>query len=284
MPYIKNGNKSSKPGNRLHPITALIPFEVWEDHGHTFWEFTFLLKGTADNFVNGKTYPMKRGDLILLGPNDRHHYRLTGTSIWEQNSYSHRDLYIDAENMEKICDALGQNLYRKLLERTEPKILHLSEENLLLLDKRLRRLSLADPEHITEEERTIQYATAAYILGLFSEQESSNEKNYPAWLISLMAEIKRPEIFCGDLIDIVKLSNFSHEHLCREFKKYTHITLLEYMTKLRMEYALSLVENTDYDILNISNIVGYNSLSHFIRKFQQYYGQSPGKLRKTRQS
>ena len=79
-------------------------------------------------------------------------------------------------------------------------------------------------------------------------------------------------------VTMVKLANISHlsiRQLSSLFKNQVGITPHHYLTKIRMQRAQYLLENSDLSIQQIADNVGYNSLSTFSDRFSQYVGQSP---------
>jgi len=64
------------------------------------------------------------------------------------------------------------------------------------------------------------------------------------------------------------------------FKQQTGMTVMKYVTKLRMEKAQALLTHTDYPLQIIGEKVGYKEPSAFSRKFSQYFGLSPTKFKK----
>jgi transcriptional regulator GlxA family with amidase domain len=64
------------------------------------------------------------------------------------------------------------------------------------------------------------------------------------------------------------------------FKQQTGLTVMKYVTKLRMEKAQALLTHTDYPLPIIGEKVGYKEPSAFSRKFSQYFGLSPTKFKK----
>ncbi|MBP3663977.1 MAG: helix-turn-helix transcriptional regulator, partial [Tyzzerella sp.] len=70
-----------------------------------------------------------------------------------------------------------------------------------------------------------------------------------------------------------------HRNLSRLFKKNTNKTIKEYLTTAKMNYSIELLRNKDLSILTISEMIGYNSLSHYITTFKKHTGFSPQKYR-----
>ena len=64
------------------------------------------------------------------------------------------------------------------------------------------------------------------------------------------------------------------------FKQQTNMTVMKYVTKLRMEKAQALLTHTDYPLSIIGEKVGYKEPSAFSRKFSQYFGLPPNKFKK----
>jgi YesN/AraC family two-component response regulator len=72
----------------------------------------------------------------------------------------------------------------------------------------------------------------------------------------------------------MSLSNISHY-----FKNHTGRTLSNYLICLKIEEAKKLLRETDLNLENISEKIGYINLSSFIRKFKNDTGITPGEYR-----
>ena len=72
----------------------------------------------------------------------------------------------------------------------------------------------------------------------------------------------------------------SNTYLSSNFKKICSIGVVQYINKLRIDKARSLILSTDYKIKDIALLVGFNSDISFIRVFKQYENCTPASLRK----
>ena len=72
----------------------------------------------------------------------------------------------------------------------------------------------------------------------------------------------------------------SKYHFCRQFKKATGFTVMEYILKTRLILARDMLLKTDKTISEISESCGFSSVSYFSRVFRQEMGMSPLKYRK----
>lgn len=83
-------------------------------------------------------------------------------------------------------------------------------------------------------------------------------------------------------IDDVAASVFlSSGYLSIIFKEETGYTILEYLTRVRMEKAGELLRShSEWKVKDVAEQLGYNNVQSFIRFFKKYYGQTPAAYRK----
>jgi AraC-like DNA-binding protein len=80
------------------------------------------------------------------------------------------------------------------------------------------------------------------------------------------------EITLQELANIVNQSRF---HFCTAFRTATGMAPYEYLTRLRMRTACTLLRSTPISIGDVGLAVGYSSLSAFSTAFRRYAGTSP---------
>lgn len=66
----------------------------------------------------------------------------------------------------------------------------------------------------------------------------------------------------------------------QKFKQYTGVSPMQYIVNLRITNALNMLENTDYNISQIADAVGYDNPSYFRRLFRKHMGMSPSEYKK----
>lgn len=80
-----------------------------------------------------------------------------------------------------------------------------------------------------------------------------------------------------DIADHVALNP---QYLMRVFKKSTGMSILEYVTKKRIEHAKELLIKTDWPLTSISEKVGYVNYTYFMKVFKSLEAITPGEYRK----
>ena len=64
------------------------------------------------------------------------------------------------------------------------------------------------------------------------------------------------------------------------FKKYTHMSPIDYVRSVRLLNAINYLKNSEMSITEIAYAVGFNSTSYFTKSFRQFYDMTPVEYRK----
>jgi len=80
--------------------------------------------------------------------------------------------------------------------------------------------------------------------------------------------------------DYAKSRSMSVSWFLRSFKEFVGQPPAQYLLTLRMNNAVSLLETTDYNVTEISAIIGYDNALYFSRLFKKHKGVSPSEYRK----
>ena len=74
--------------------------------------------------------------------------------------------------------------------------------------------------------------------------------------------------------------NMSVSYFLKKFKEVTKKSPMQYILGIRISNAVSLLESTDYNVTEISTIIGYDNPLYFSRIFKKQKGVSPSDYRK----
>lgn len=240
-------------------------------HCHNFYEFFIVTSGEAYHEINNCTTRLHKGTLRLVTPSDAH--RIVSC---ENGICTHINLSVTHNRLEMICKSLGINVDELCRDIQN---VNLSVSELEFFVKTAQRVSLMqfnndDRRVVFISEMLLNAVSVVYNYKIFSHQE------YPAWFTRTLEKIHSPEYYscCAD--DIYRLSGFSAPVVIECFKRYTGKTVVEYLKTIKINNACDMLKNTDASILEISNTLGYASLSHFNRVFKQYIGITPASYRK----
>lgn len=79
---------------------------------------------------------------------------------------------------------------------------------------------------------------------------------------------------------LAQLVHFSPEYVGKAFKKKMGVSINDYVNKLRIEKAKNMLISTDYKIIDIALMVGFENMPYFSSVFKKYEGVSPAEFKK----
>jgi AraC-like DNA-binding protein/ligand-binding sensor protein len=82
------------------------------------------------------------------------------------------------------------------------------------------------------------------------------------------------------LATVAKAVNTSTFYFCKLFKRTTGLTFTDYLARVRIEKAKTLLLDRNRRVSEVAYDVGFQSLTHFNRVFRKIAGQSPTSYRK----
>jgi 2-isopropylmalate synthase len=99
---------------------------------------------------------------------------------------------------------------------------------------------------------------------------------------NIIIKMRSQKYLASSLNEITADCHYSYMQLTRIFKNETGMTMQEFFSNIKMQYAVSQLLLTNRLILDISNDIGITSLSHFNHLFKSKYGVSPSQYRNRR--
>lgn len=116
------------------------------------------------------------------------------------------------------------------------------------------------------------------LMEAFSKLYRSNEMRLhkkPKWVTDVDAILHDQLFHKMTLAYLCGLLGIHPVHLSRDFSKYFNCNLGEYIRKLKVEKALSLMAQQKHSLAEIAYECGFSDQSHFIRCFKEVNGLNP---------
>ena len=234
-------------------------------HSHDFFELIWFLNGEGTERVNGEKLTSKKGDVLLLRPNDSHCF------LSQSDDVMILSLSVKREEFEVFANAFDPRLLSALKKCPKPPHVTLTRP----LD--LTRLPL--PEHITEYDSKLLLSLFLNYYIALSDKLDAREK-MPKMLEGALAEMNKKDNLRGGIGAFVELSHYSRSHLSRLVREYFGVTLKQYINELRLKSAYSDLILTNKPIEEISEEIGFSSFSHFQKIFKAKFSETPSVVRK----
>ncbi|MFD0618693.1 helix-turn-helix domain-containing protein [Paenibacillus sp. GCM10027629] len=81
------------------------------------------------------------------------------------------------------------------------------------------------------------------------------------------------------LSSVASTMKLSSAHVSKQFRQQESMSVSEYINEVRLRNALALLENNDYSISRIMDMVGYSNESYFFKLFKKKFGTTPKEYR-----
>ncbi|TPJ27415.1 AraC family transcriptional regulator [Mesorhizobium sp. B2-8-3] len=260
------------------PRDPTIPFE-W--HHHPEYELTLTLNSRGRRFVGDHVGNYDDGDLVLLGPNLPHTWSSSG-KIDVGRPHLVMVIWFRPEWARGLTGLLTElRPVAGLLERSA-RGLKFSQGATGRVRARIEAIFDKPPA-----ERLLDLISVLLTLAGDDEAEPlTAPSRSPSPIASSGSRIDRVldylhAHYTDDLsIDrLARLAALSPSGFHRMFTRHTRLTLVEYVTRLRIGEACALLTEEDKPIAYIAELVGYRSLANFGRQFKALKGLTPREYR-----
>lgn len=240
-------------------------------HSHTYYELFIVVKGEFTHNYMGKEISLSSGDAVLIIPNHEH------LLLAKTQHDVHANISITEQAFKSLTKTYNTEFY-EFLNQTSGQPFHLNTEELSFLVKSLNSTYAMDNAIALDY---YYLSILHFIFGLFISKKNDNisELQIPDWLKDFLNTLSSPSVFCLPLKEIYSLSNYSQSRFIYLFKHYMNIPPISYINNLKINYSKKLLTQTNYDLLFISNEVGFSSYSYFATFFKKNVGLSPSEYR-----
>lgn len=254
-----------------------VSFHWWNSeatslHCHNFYEFFIVTDGSVVHEINHERFELCKGTLQLIRPKDRH--RISALS--EEGS-AHMNISLTGQKFRQMCQALCIDM-DELLEGGSLQA-SLSVDELDFFIKRAEKISFLNFNH-NDESRVIVCELLFQAISIVYKARLFSRFDYPEWFVHVLERIHSPELTGCTAKDVYDLAGFSAPAMIGYFKEYTGQTVSEYLRGVKLKQACEILRDSSMPILELSNLLGYASLSHFNRIFKERIGLTPAAYRK----
>lgn len=238
-----------------------------QSHYHEYFELYYLETGERFHMVRDRCYKMTAGEFIIFPPYVMHY------------SYGEKDMPFKRLVLYFRQEELGSDeIFRELCR----------ERGICRLDTKKRTQIHRIMEQLLEEQKDPGRFTVSYRKALLN------------LLAAVIVRADLPPVRQEKRSRINEIISYIHSHyyedlkleclaqqfyispwyLCREFKRYTNSTLVNYINVTRIMNAQRSFMETDKNVTQISQEVGFSSLTHFNRVFKAVTGTTPSEYKR----
>jgi AraC-like DNA-binding protein len=253
-------------------------------HSHDFTELVVVTGGLGVHRLEGVDFPVAAGDVFLLHQ--------------EQEHFFHSRDRLELLNV--MYDLNGLRLPENLL-RTMPGYCALfmlepayRRRHRFASRLHLKRMPLAQVEQLISDIETglageeagreaLAISRLLELMVFLSRSYGHSEATEARALLrvgGVIGALEQDSVRAWTVPELMKLAHMSRSNLMRVFRQATGQTPVEYLIRLRLRKAMSLLRQTDWSVTRIASAAGFEDSNYFSRQFRQVLGQSPSSYRR----
>jgi len=248
------------PGFRVRRIALnqhMPRVESLSEHVHRYAQVLLYLRGSGIQRLGETALPVQRGSILVIPPGRAHRF-------------------VKSRAVRPICLAIDFETVEPVIWREESL---LNSRDLALVERLLVSLNEL---HLSPDDFSIQ--TAALILQILSviqravDGVDSRQGGGPVFASVSRAVIRLGFIGLTPRL-VARTVGRSLDHLNRQLRTETGLTVGEILNRARMEHCGHLLRTTDLDIGEIASTTGFDDQNYFTRWFRKQTGQTPSRWR-----
>lgn len=236
-------------------------------HQHLdFYELCLITDGCFENHYKNEIYPLSKGALCIYNVGEIH--KIVPSSL----NARHFSLCISKSFFQLLTTIFTLNIdlfvdTNYISCQLKPAIydyLHLIANNITNEKSEFNNVKL------------FFYSALMSIIQDCSAQQSSASDTVTNDIIE---KIRNYTYLNLPVSDIYARYNYSPATIIGKFKQQTGMSIIQYQNDIKLQYAASLLRETDFSIEQIINEIGFVSSSHFYSNFKKRYKLTPQQYR-----
>lgn len=242
-------------------------------HSHNYAELFWIERGEGVHHINGYNLPLRKNDLVMIRPQDKHNFTAKGRLLTLVNIafpretldylkcryFPRSEMFFWSKAILPFQLSLPDGLVNRFSARAEEAMLY--KRSYLQLDS----LLLFIFRQISVNESGLNYSSA------------------PQWLVVAIQKYNNECLFKAGVSAFVELCNRNPDYINRIIREHFNQTLTDFINDIRIRHAVSQLLLTDIPIKTICCSCGFVSLAYFYKQFKKRYGTSPLKYREIHQ-
>jgi AraC-like DNA-binding protein len=260
------------------------PEKPLNPHKHDFIELRYVFSGNCNYILNGMSYPVKSGDLIICNPGVEHtnsfvhskelttEFHVGFTDIHLKN-LPKNTLYPETQSPIIFIPSNHRQEFVKCCYEILSEYDSKKQINDLMIKSLVMKLLVLLIRELYPEQKTLEDTqTLGY------EFESSNKTYVVNTIITYLTENYARKISLSKISQNMYLSPV---YISKLFKEETGESPINYLIQLRLEKAKEILAHAENpSIKDIAKSVGYDDAYYFSKLFKKYYGVSPSNYKK----
>lgn len=251
-------------------------------HVHSYYEVTYIMKGSCTMTFDKKTLELRTGDLCMIVPSARHGIHIADDETFAVNllisPYSFQTIMVQImQNEDLISDYIREILYHEEV----PNFLFLHSSDTEQLKALIKEITCCAHHPEQEYSYGMTYSwTSLFLCTVFREFRSSIylyrnhnpaiQDNHLELLEYLYKEYKTVT-----LDRLAEQFGYNKSYASRLIRQISGKSFTEIILERKLSDACEYLERTDLPIQKIAQLCGFDDSNYFSKVFRKQYQMSP---------
>lgn len=254
---------------------------MFEGEKHDFWELVYVDKGCLEAVADDRSFELEQGQIIFHKPNEFH------------NLYANGFIAPNVVIVTFVCDSPAMTFFENkvtyVTARDRELLARIIEEGRRAFDGPLGdpyTLQMPrSPEAPFGSEQLISLYLETLLINMIRHSTNENGYTKPSSSIKTRSDnelvnhiIQYMEDHLSDNLSFSVICHYSAQsatNLKTIFKTVTGQGVMEYYRNLKIDRAKTLLRESNGNITQIADHLGYTSVQYFSRHFKQATGMTP---------
>lgn len=267
---------------RYYPsgLPDLLPFIA--PHWHPEFEINVISSGSAAFCCNGERYLTEVGDIFVCPPNETH-----SMTALEGETVHYDTLLFTADAFGAISERGNHALISPLVNGSARVVqpIRRGDRGYDALHSSIMTAVCAAKENSPAGDLLIKGALCRFIYELYQFGHVSFRRgDTPIGETRIRDVLTYIDTHFAEPMSIDQLARLiplSTNYFMTSFRQFTGMSIVAYITQVRIKNACDLLRRTDRQIMTIAFDCGFHNLSNFNRQFKKSVGCSPLQYRKS---
>ncbi len=266
---------------KLITLRSHTRFIHFPEHTHDYVEVVYMCAGQTTHIVNGTQIVLRQGELLFMNQSAIHEILEAGEGDLAVN------FIVLPEFFNNILAFIGEEetpLRRFLVDclcaqSSGAAFLHFKVAGIVPIQNLIENLLFTLLEDTGTKRKMSQLTMALLFMQLMGHTETLETLDQEqAATVKALSYIETHYI-SGSLTELAQQLHYDLYSLSREIKRKTGKNYTQLVQERRLAQAAFLLKNTDRNVDEIANAVGYENMGYFHRIFKNCFGVSPRNYR-----
>lgn len=277
---IINSQKILEAG-KLITLRTHTRFIHFPPHTHDYVEVVYMCTGQTVHIVNGSQIILCQGELLFMNQSATHEICRAEASDIAVNFIVLPDFF------HTVLNLMGEEetpLRRFLIDclcgqPTTGGFLHFKVAQIPSVQNLIENLLFILLQDTPRKRKMSQMTMALLFVELMGHMETLDTSDTEQATVFKVLSYVETHYAQGSLTELAQKLHFDLHALSREIKQKTGKTYTQLVQEKRLAQAAFLLKNTDRNVDDIANAVGYENMGYFHRIFKEAFDMSPRNYR-----